>query len=84
VWFEDLVADLGAADLFRWAVESAVSDHLAGARDHESRRPRAAVGSRLHPVELDGEEAVELVGGWKGARESQSLRAFSVLALALE
>src|SRR5437660_1137584 len=45
---EDRVADLGAADRLGRTVKAAVPDHHLGVRDHEARRPVAAIGVFLH------------------------------------
>src|SRR5207247_4749504 len=70
---EDRVADLGAADYVGRSVETAVAGHLVRcARDDQARHPVAAVGRGLHAVELDGEEACELVRCWEFVRQLDS------------
>src|SRR5438270_7240618 len=76
VLLEDRVTDLGAADHLGRTMKAAVADHLLiRARDHEAGHPVAAVGMRLHAIELDGQESVQVVLGRKFFRHLESLRA---------
>src|SRR5256884_4992317 len=81
---EDRVADLRAADRLGGTVKAAVPDHHLGVRDHEARRPVAAIGVFLHAMELDRQESVDVVAIWKFLRQGESKHALRLVVLALD
>src|SRR5438552_13392908 len=78
------VADLGAADDLGRAVKAAVPDHHLGVREHEARRPVAAIGVFLHAMELDRQESVDVVAIWKFLRQGESKHALRLVVFALD
>src|SRR5260370_684640 len=81
---EDGVADLGPADDLGRSVEAAVPDHTFGLGDHEARHPGATFRGLLHAVELDRQEALDLVAVRELVGEEANQRALRRPAIALE
>jgi hypothetical protein len=82
---ENAVPDLGTADHFRRPVESAVADErvVMGAF-HQSDHPRSPGWRAFHTVQLDSEEAIELVLSRKLFGQRHADQRFGVLAIAVE